>query len=236
MRISVVFCISGTRFAEIRLCVFKLFAKVALLLLLVGTMNRIASQSIVPESSRISLAGCLLVASPSVRTGVFGQSVCLVLEHSQDRALGIVLNKPMQVSFSTFLSEVVPDLSKDTANKLLHFGGPESGPILAIHNTPELAEGGNQLGVYLSAQMSHLKQLAQSNVVQLKFYAGSSVWGPLELDHQVVSGNWHVLPAIPDIVFEDESRMWSKAMRSIANQIYSESTGLDLRGYDCSLN
>jgi putative transcriptional regulator len=207
-----------------------------LALLLVGTMNRIALNSDTKPVPRISLAGLLLVASPSQHQGVFEQAVCLVLEHSEEKAVGIVLNKPMQVSFASFLSQVAPDLSSNASSKLLHFGGPESGPILAVHDVPELAEGGNQLGIYLSAQVDHLKQLAESNTRKLKLYAGSLFWGPTELDRQVVSGDWHLLQAAPEIVFDDESSMWINAMRSIANQIYTEATGMDLKGYNCQLN
>lgn len=199
-------------------------------------MNRIALNSQADTGPRLSLAGLLLVASPSLNQGIFEQSVCLILEHSSERAVGIVLNKPMQVSIATFLSQVAPDLKTTAPGKLLNFGGPESGPVLAVHDVPEFAEGGNQLGVYLSAQVDHLKMLAESNTRQLKLCAGSLVWGPTELDQQVVSGNWHVLPAVPEFVFDDESRMWSNAMRSIANQIYAEATGLDLKGYNCLLN
>ncbi|MCU0720498.1 MAG: YqgE/AlgH family protein [Pirellula sp.] len=199
-------------------------------------MNRIALNPNHAPLPRISLAGFLLVASPSQNQGVFEQSVCLILEHSESKAVGIVLNKPMQVNFASLLSQVAPDVSSKASHKLLHFGGPESGPILAVHDVPEFAEGGNKLGVYLSAQVEHLKQLAESNTRQLKLYAGSLIWGPAELDRQIVSGHWHVLPAVPEIVFDDESEMWSKAMRSIANQIYFEATGIDLNGYNCQFN
>ncbi|MCU0711107.1 MAG: YqgE/AlgH family protein [Pirellula sp.] len=199
-------------------------------------MNRIANHSDSAPAPRVSLTGFLLVASPALSKGVFEQSVCLVLEHSIEGAVGIVLNKPMQVSFASFLSQVDPDLAKDASGSLLHFGGPASGPIVAVHDVPEYAEGGNKLGIYLSAQIEHLKQLAISNTRRLKVYAGNFVWGPSELDQQVISGNWHVLPAVPEIVFEDESAMWAKAIRSIANQIYFEATGIDLNSYNCQLN
>ena len=176
------------------------------------------------------------MASPAMHQGVFEQAVFLVLEHSDEKAVGIVLNKPMQLSFASFLSQVDPDLSSKAFGKLLHFGGPESGPILAVHDVAEFAEGGNQLGIYLSAQVDHLRQLTESKTSQLKLYAGSLSWGPTELDRQVVSGDWHVLPAVPQIVFDDESCMWRNAMRSIANQIYSGATGIDLKGYNCQLN
>jgi putative transcriptional regulator len=199
-------------------------------------MDRIALTTQTVPAPRISLAGLLLVASPSLNQGVLEQSVCLVLEHSSERAVGIVLNKPLQVSIATFLAHVAPELKNEASSKLLNFGGPESGPILAVHNVPEFAEGGNQLGVYLSAQVDHLKRLAESNTRQLKLCAGSLVWGPAELDRQVVARDWHVLPAVPEFVFDDESSMWSNAMRSITNQIYAEATGIDLKGYNCLLN
>lgn len=199
-------------------------------------MNRIAVNSVAETLPRVSLAGALLVASPALNQGVFEQSVCLVLEHSVDRAVGIVLNKPMQLSVASFLAKIDPELAKHAASSPVHFGGPASGPILAVHDAPEFAEGGNQLGIYLSAQVDHLKQLALSTNRRLKVYAGNFIWGPSELDQQVIDGGWHVLPAVPEIVFEDESIMWGKAIRSVANQIYFEATGIDLTSYNCQVN
>jgi putative transcriptional regulator len=201
-----------------------------------GTMNRIPSSDDNAGATPVSLAGYLLVAAPGQSHKLFERSVFLILEHSLERAVGIVLNKPLSVNLASVFAHAMPGLAAEKANAPLHFGGPESGPILAVHDVEELAEGGNKLGVYLSAELTHLRKLAEADTQRLRIFAGISLWGPRQLEQQVIDGIWHVLPAVPEIVFDDESVMWIKAMRTITNQILAETTGVDLHNYSCQWN
>jgi putative transcriptional regulator len=187
------------------------------------------------HSDRVSLAGCILVASPGVSDGLFGRSVCMVLEHSEKHAVGLVLNKRLEIDASAFFGHLMPGSTSPTETHI-NFGGPQSGPILAIHDDQELAEGGNNLGVYLSVQVEHLKKLTQSTNRRFRLFAGHATWGPTELDHQVIAGNWHVLPAVPELIFDEESHIWPKAIRTVANQILSEATGIDVGRIQSSWN
>ncbi|XZE19700.1 YqgE/AlgH family protein [Pirellulaceae bacterium SH449] len=199
-------------------------------------MNRSPSSVDTAGTSPVSLAGYLLVAAPGQSNQLYERSVCLILEHSLERAVGIVLNKPLAVNLASVFAQSMPSLTAEKAKEPLHFGGPESGPILAVHDVEEFAEGGNKLGVYLSAELPHLKQLTEADTNRLRIFAGNSLWGPLQLEQQVLDGIWHVLPAVPEIVFDDESMMWVKAMRTITNQILAETTGVDLQSYSCEWN
>jgi putative transcriptional regulator len=198
-------------------------------------MNRVNSSATNHADERFSLAGCVLVASPAISDGLFGRSVCIVIEHSEKHAVGIVLNKRLEIDANSLAQLFMHGLEKPLAGHI-NFGGPQSGPILAIHEDKDLAEGGNNLGIYLSVQVDHLKQLAQSSQRRFRLFAGHAVWGATELDHQVIAGNWHVLPAVPELIFDDESQMWPKAIRTVANQILSNVTGFDVSTVQCSKN
>jgi putative transcriptional regulator len=174
---------------------------------------------------RISLAGFALVASPGLADSVFGNSVCIVVEHSKERAIGIVLNKPLEIDASPIWEQILEGSKSAGASAHVNFGGPQSGPVLAIHDVKDLAEGGNQLGVYLAAQQEHLKALTESQNGRYRLFIGHAVWGPSELEQQIVEGVWHVLPAIPELVFDEEGSMWLKAIRTVGNRLVEEITG-----------
>jgi putative transcriptional regulator len=89
-----------------------------------------------------------------------------------------------------------------------------------------LAEGGNEFGIYLAAQAEHLKQLVTASQNPFRLYVGHTSWGPTELEQQIVNGDWHVLPAVPELVFDDESTMWHRAVRTIGNNVLESITGL----------
>jgi putative transcriptional regulator len=191
-------------------------------------MSRWKEQSVGPEVPRISLAGTVLVAAPQWTDSVYGRSVCIVVEHSAKQAIGIVLNKRLEIDISPIWNFISDGASHEMAISTPHinFGGPQSGPIVAIHQDKMLAEGGNEFGVYLAAQADHLKQLFTASQNPFRLYIGHALWGPHELEQQIVDGAWHVLPAVPELVFDDEATMWHRAVRTIGNNVLESITGL----------
>lgn len=191
-------------------------------------MSRWKEQAAGPEVSRISLAGTVLVAAPHLTDAVFGRSVCIVVEHTKEQAVGIVLNKRLEIDSSPFWNFILDGAAVEsiTSDAHINFGGPTSGPIVAIHQDKTLAEGGNEFGIYLAAQAEHLKQLVTASQNPFRLYIGHTSWGPTELEQQIVNGDWHVLPAVPELVFDDESTMWHRAVRTIGNNVLESITGL----------
>lgn len=190
-------------------------------------MNRIPSNSNAPNNhERISLAGSLLIAAPNVSDPVFARSVCIIVEHTPERSIGIVLNKPLEIDTKPLWDQLLEGAAKPAEVGHVNYGGPQDGPVLAIHDVESLAEGGNDQGVYLSAQSETLKKLAMSMPSHCRLFVGHASWEPGELEQQIINGDWYVLPAAPDLVFLDEAAMWSKGMRSIGNAAIQSITGL----------
>jgi len=192
-------------------------------------MNRIPKQA--PEASdasRVSLAGYLMVASSGIQDPVFARSVCIIVEHTRERSVGIMLNRRLSIKTDGLWNELLEGegVSVNPAS-YINFGGPLDGPLLAIHNDERLAEGGNNQGVFLSAQTETLKKLAMATPTQCRLFVGNIVWASRKLETEIVSGDWHVLPAIPELVFCDEQSMWQHAIHAVAEGIISAATGID---------
>ena len=191
-------------------------------------MNRIPkSEHLDEDQPRISLAGYLLVASPGIKDPVFERSVCIIVEHTKERTIGIMLNRPLAIDTSALWEQLLEGAAKP-ANAVSHlnFGGPQNGPVLAIHDNEHLAEGGNSQGVYLSAQTETLKKLAQVTPEHCRLFIGHAVWSFLQLETEVVDGQWHVLPAIPELVFSDENTMWTRSIQVVGNNILQSAQGV----------
>ena len=174
----------------------------------------------------VSLDGYLLVAAPNSNHPIFSRSVCLMVHHSEQGAIGVVLNRS--------LSNSAPALWKQLAGKetdyqdgLIHCGGPNSGPIVALHSCEELAEFTSTEGVYLAAHVQNLKELVNTALdqCQVKIIVGQACWQSGQLEEEFASGKWLPLPVSPDVVFADEHEMWTKAMRKIGNQFVTAITG-----------
>ncbi|MCY3007858.1 MAG: YqgE/AlgH family protein [Planctomycetota bacterium] len=184
------------------------------------------------NSDKVLLTGSLMAASPWARDPNFRNSVCLIVEHGEQGAVGVVLNRPMELDpkpLLSFLFEGQEQELVDTAGiPMAHFnfGGPNNGPILAIHNESALAEGGNNHGVYLSAQLPTLRQLAQNSPEHLRWFIGHAVWTKSQLEQQIVDHHWLVVPAVPEIVFEKEETMWERAIEFYGDLVLSEFPGV----------
>ncbi len=180
-----------------------------------------------------SLAGNLLVASTTLDSPMFAQSVCLVVHHDADGAIGLVLNRPLQPQPTELLTLLSSDTEPPQANfsGTVHFGGPLSGPVVALHASPALAESETLTGVYVAAQKSHLEQLLKQTQAPMRLIVGHAGWGAGQLEAEIENGDWHVALADTEIVFGHNEAMWSRLLRpacglSIARWIGARPTPL----------
>ncbi|MCU0710180.1 MAG: YqgE/AlgH family protein [Pirellula sp.] len=199
-------------------------------------MNRIPSnnagspsQDDASKPERVSLAGCLLAANLDVSDPLFAKGVCLIVEHSDQATVGIMLNRPLAIDPNPFWESLFQGLpsGERTAVDHFNFGGPQNGPIVAIHSDSKLAEGGNSQGIYVSAQVETLQKLATTSPEHLRWFIGHAVWGRSQLEHEIVDGKWFVVPAIPQIVFADEAQMWPEAIRFVGKSVIATFPGVD---------
>jgi putative transcriptional regulator len=152
-----------------------------------------------------SVRGKLLVASPGL-TDFFRRTVVLVLEHNEDGAVGLVLNRPSE----TPVDDAVPDLPVLVGpEEVVHVGGPvgpESVILLGRFDYPDEAASIvlDDVGVVDPA-------LDNPALSAVRVYAGHAGWGPGQLDGELEADAWIVEPAEPEDPF-DEGDLWSDVL------------------------
>lgn len=197
---------------------------------LIGMTNRI-QDAIDPQiEPKLNLTGQLLVAAPHYDDAVFGRTVCLVVHHDAGGAVAIVLNRGFRKE-AAGLWKHLSGGGLELREGVLHFGGPDSGPVVALHNCDELAEFEPAQGVYLAAQIDSLKALVAASATEksesscaLKIIVGQADWKAGQLDAQFAEGKWYPLPVSPDLVFVDPCLMWPAALRRVGNQLVASMT------------
>jgi putative transcriptional regulator len=95
----------------------------------------------------------------------------------------------------------------------LHFGGPISGPVVALHRSFEHAEIEPVVGIYVAAQREHLEQLIAEHSEAFRLIVGHLRWTNQELAQEIEAGWWHVLPATVDNAFLPAHGMWPRLVR-----------------------
>jgi putative transcriptional regulator len=192
-------------------------------------MNRLAE-----EQTPFSISGMLLVATPKISEGLFQQSVCLVVDHGEHGAAALLLNRPIAIA-ETKLFELgslpspegeLPSISESIKKNRLHFGGPCSGPLVAIHDQAQFGDAGGGNGIYLAADIAKMKQAADSAPDHFRLVIGHSLWKKGQLEREIQEGNWYVIPAIPDLVFSADDEMWGRGLCFVGRAIVANVTGL----------
>ncbi|MCW2966344.1 MAG: hypothetical protein JWM71_116 [Solirubrobacteraceae bacterium] len=157
-----------------------------------------------------SLRGHLLVAAPTLVDPNFARAVILIAEHTDEGALGVVLNRPSEAT----IGEVVPDLSTLVDEDETVFTGgpvqPEGVLVLAEFDEPEdaaLPVDGDLGFVALEADMDDI------SAGRTRAFAGHAGWGAGQLDAELAEEAWFVAPFEREDAFaEDPEELWSRAL------------------------
>lgn len=159
-----------------------------------------------------SLRGRLLISSGSLFDPNFRHTVVLIGEHSAEGALGVVLNRPMDVT----VEAAVPALgSVVKPDEPLFEGGPvqPSNPVLLAElSHPELAD----LLIFgtVGFLVGEVPDDVRPGILRARVYAGYSGWGPGQLEREMAEGSWIVEPALEEDVFTDApDTLWSRVLQ-----------------------
>ena len=109
---------------------------------------------------------------------------------------------------------------------MLHFGGPRSGPVVAIHQTSEFAEAETGKGIYVAAQRQHLEELVRDHPAPYRLIVGHLGWEVDELAAEMDAGLWHIVPATTEAVFSPAMEMWPQLIRRATSNSLAKWIGI----------
>jgi putative transcriptional regulator len=148
-----------------------------------------------------SLRGALLVAAPTLLDPNFQRTVVLITEHTDEGAMGLVLNRPTDTTVGEAAPELAPLAGPD---ERVHQGGPvqpRAVVVLAEFLDPEAAAHvvlGDIGFVRADADLA----LMGDETRRGRVYAGYAGWGPGQLEGELEDEGWIVVPhPLPDELF-----------------------------------
>lgn len=174
------------------------------------------------EAALLNLTGQFLIAMPGMTDPRFEQSVVFMCAHSDEAAMGLIINKrASDVSLGSILEQLDIDADDTVAQKPVYFGGPvETGRGFVLHgedyNSP-LETLASRPDIRMTATVDILEHIAAGdgpeNQLMLLGYSG---WGPFQLEREIAQNGWLTAPADANIVFNVPDRdKWQAAVSSL---------------------
>lgn len=166
------------------------------------------------------LTGKLLIAMPSMQDPWFERSVVYLCAHSEEWAMGLMLNRLVEsLSFPDLLEQLGIEPATERPIKV-HFGGPvETGRGFVLHSTEYLQDSSLQIdeAVALTATVDILRDIAQDRGPRHHLLAlGYAGWGPGQLDQEIQANGWLTVEPDEALLFDpDLDAKWQKAVDKI---------------------
>ncbi len=174
------------------------------------------------SESMESLKSQLLVAIPQLPDENFYRAVVLMIQHDDEGAFGVVLNRPSNVTVGE-----VWEQAGESCDSLapIYVGGPVQGPPMAIHTDNECNETEILPGVYLATQKENLDRLVQQREHPVRIYCGFSGWAGGQLEGEMNVGGWLTTLATHEYIFDEAEDLWTRVSDDIGNEILFFSKG-----------
>jgi putative transcriptional regulator len=143
----------------------------------------------------VNLSGHFLIAMPAMTDPYFAKSVTFICEHNQDGAMGVVINRPIDMNLEALFEQIhLPLENTPLAQNSVHFGGPvqiERGFVLhqpagnwdstiAIHGNTALTTSKDILEAVAKGQ-------GPEKLLVTLGYAG---WSPGQLEQELAQNAW----------------------------------------------
>lgn len=185
------------------------------------------------KSGHTYFDGQLLIAMPVMSDRRFARSVIYICAHSEDGAMGLIINqRASHINFPDLLERlgIVPSgaddgISDDILSRSIHVGGPvETGRGFVLHSADYFSDGSTlsiEKGVCLTATIDILKAIASGEGPDRSILAlGYAGWSPGQLEREIHANGWLNCPADADLIFDtDVENKYQRAMAKIGIDI-----------------
>lgn len=151
-----------------------------------------------------SQRGKLLIAAPSL-FDFFRRTVVLIVEHTEQGAFGVILNRRADADVTELVPDLVPLVERGAP---LWVGGPVAPDAILVLG--EFEESGNSAAA-LTESIGVVDPDGDADVIRARVFVGHAGWGPGQLDEELENDAWIVADLQPEDVFA-VGDLWAEAV------------------------
>lgn len=155
----------------------------------------------------INLTDHFLIAMPAMDDPFFSKSLIYIAEHNEQGALGIIVNRPIDMNLATLFDKInVPFASSKLANLPVFFGGPVQTDRGFVLHRP-LGEWQSTLAVNQDVGLTTSRDVLQAVAsddpsCEMIVSLGYSGWGAGQLEQELAQNAWLTVPASQHVLFD----------------------------------
>lgn len=155
----------------------------------------------------VNLTDHFLIAMPAMADPYFAKSLTYICEHSEQGALGVVVNRPIEMTLKTLFEQVGIALEADElAESLVHFGGPVQMDRGFVLHQP-VGEWQSTLAVNGRVALTTSKDVLEAvgrgqGPHKLLVTLGYAGWEAGQLEQELAQNAWLTVPASASIIFD----------------------------------
>lgn len=174
---------------------------------------KIQSNNVLPSRGKI------LISEPFLRDVTFGRSVILLVDHTEEGSMGLVINKQLPLLLNDIIMEF-----KYLDEIPLYKGGPVATDTLFYLHTLAEVSGSIPIskGLYLNGDFDEIKKyILQGNKIneRIRFFLGYSGWESEQLHNEIKENTWLVSEEEKSYLMKDNTKdMWRKALEKLGSK------------------
>lgn len=174
---------------------------------------KIQSNNVVPARGKI------LISEPFLRDTTFGRSVILLIDHTSEGSMGLIINKQLPLCLNDIIKEL-----KYTDEIPLFKGGPVATDTLFFIHTQSDISGSLSInkGLYLNGDFDEIKKyILQGNRVnnRIRFFLGYSGWESEQLDFEIKENTWLISKEDNAYLMKQDTKdMWKTSLEKLGSK------------------
>jgi putative transcriptional regulator len=165
-----------------------------------------------------SYKGKILISTPDISGDIFSRSVVLIIEHDENGAFGLILNKKnskMSNRFRNFFDFKIE----------VYDGGPvENEKVFLIVKGKKISESYTEINneFYVTEDIESVINSVLNKEISIddvKIFSGYSGWGALQLDGEINRKLWTVVEVYNlDYTLPNDQTLWKSIMQNLGGE------------------
>ncbi len=173
-----------------------------------------------------SMRNHFLISMPHMTDGFFEKAVIYICDHDPQGSMGLVINRPLPSAKAAVILQALGLGSGEGPGSIkdIYYGGPVQPSVGFVLHTPDYEVEGtlpisNEVSLTTNSDIMNDIE-AGTGPERYRFTMGYAGWGSDQLEREIANGDWLIIPASGEFIFEKADRAkWSEAARKFGIEI-----------------